>query len=60
MINLKKSPNNPYRLRHSVSSSILIKYGWNDYGRNGLWTKRTMAEPECGWNVSKAFGHFKN
>ena len=56
-----------YRLRHSISSSILmtksnnlisrnslfkqlnINYGRNDYGnygRNGLWTKRTMAEPE--------------
>jgi hypothetical protein len=25
-----------------------------NYGRNGLWTKRTIAEPECGRNVSKA------
>jgi hypothetical protein len=22
-----------------------------NYDRNGLWTKRTMAEPECGRNV---------
>jgi hypothetical protein len=51
-----------YRLRHLVSSSILIKYKlwpkWlvdeTSYGRTGVWTKRTMAELECGRNVSKA------
>jgi hypothetical protein len=28
-----------------------------NYGRNGLWMKRTMAEPECERNVSKVFRH---
>ena len=35
-----------YRLRHSVSSSRLIKYK--------LWPKWFVAEPECDRNVSKA------
>jgi hypothetical protein len=59
MINFKKSPNNPY-LSTDYDTQFLqpyllnINYGRNDYGRNGLWPKRTMAEPECGRNVSKA------
>ena len=51
MINLKKSPNNPYRLHTQFLHPYLLNI---NYGRNGLWTKRTMAEPECGRNVSKA------
>ena len=50
MINFYKSPNNPY-LSTDYDTQFLqpyllnINYDRNDYGRNGLWTKRTMAEP---------------
>jgi hypothetical protein len=55
MINFYKSPNNPY-LSTDYDTQFLHPYLLNiKYGRNGLWTKPTMAEPECGRNVSKAY-----
>jgi hypothetical protein len=53
MINLKK---NPLIIHTDYDTQFLHPYLLNiNYGRNGLWMKRTMAEPECGGNVSKAF-----
>jgi hypothetical protein len=50
----KKSPNNPYQST-DYDTQFLHPYLLNiNYGRNGFWTKHTMAEPECGRNVSKA------
>ena len=44
--------------RNSLFKQLNMIYDQNDYGnygRNCLWMKRTMAEPECGRSASKAF-----
>jgi hypothetical protein len=49
----------PPRIHTDYDTQFLHPYLLNiNYGRNGLWPKRTMAELECGRNVSKALGPF--